>query len=96
MPLMRRGPGLVGTAARTAVAAGVAGRVRRRQEQRWADQDYAQEPQAYQEQAPPAAVAPPAAAPDYVAELERLAQLRDSGVISAEDFEAKKKQLLGI
>jgi hypothetical protein len=31
-----------------------------------------------------------------VAELQKLAQLRDSGVISAEDFEAKKKQLLGI
>jgi hypothetical protein len=92
MPLMRRGPGLVGTAARTAVAAGVAGRVRRRQEQRWAEQDYgAQEP-------PPAAAPapPPAAEPDYVAELQRLAQLRDSGVISAEDFEAKKKQILGI
>jgi Short C-terminal domain len=36
------------------------------------------------------------AAPDYTAELERLAQLRDQGVITSEDFEAKKKQLLGI
>ena len=35
-------------------------------------------------------------APDYTAELEHLAKLRDEGVISAEDFEAKKKQLLGI
>ena len=34
--------------------------------------------------------------PDYTAELEKLAKLRDEGVISAEDFEAKKKQLLGI
>ena len=33
---------------------------------------------------------------DYTAELEKLAKLRDEGVISAEDFEAKKKQLLGI
>ena len=87
MPLMRRGPGLVGTAARTAVAAGVAGRVRRRQDQRWAEQD----PQ-------PAAAPPPvpAAQTDYVAELQKLAQLRDSGVISPEDFEAKKQQILGI
>jgi Short C-terminal domain len=38
--------------------------------------------------------APPA--PGYAAELEQLAQLRDQGVITAEDFEAKKKQLLGI
>jgi hypothetical protein len=45
----------------------------------------------------PAAPEPPAPAqPDYVAELERLAQLRDQGVITAEDFDAKKKQLLGI
>jgi membrane protease subunit (stomatin/prohibitin family) len=35
-------------------------------------------------------------AQDYTAELERLAQLRDQGVITAEDFEAKKHQLLGI
>jgi hypothetical protein len=42
----------------------------------------------------PAAAAP--AAPGYAAELEQLAQLRDQGVITAEDFEAKKKQILGI
>ena len=36
------------------------------------------------------------AAPDYTAELEKLAKLRDDGVITAEDFEAKKRQLLGI
>jgi hypothetical protein len=34
--------------------------------------------------------------PNYVAELEQLAQLRDRGVITADDFETKKKQLLGI
>ena len=38
----------------------------------------------------------PAAAPTYATELEQLAQLRDQGVITSEDFEAKKKQLLGI
>ena len=32
----------------------------------------------------------------YAAELEKLVQLRDHGVITAEDFEAKKKQILGI
>ena len=43
------------------------------------------------------AAPPPAPAePDYAAELEKLAQLRDQGVITAEDFEAKKKQILGI
>jgi hypothetical protein len=34
--------------------------------------------------------------PGYVGELERLAQLRDQGILSEEEFEAKKKQLLGI
>ena len=91
MPLVRRGPGLVGTAARAGVAAGVAGRVQHRQQQRWAPQDQP----AGEQQAPPPAAAP-AAEPDYAAELEKLAQLRDQGVITAEDFEAKKKQLLGI
>jgi len=98
MPLMRRGPGLVRGAARVGVAAGVAGRVRHHQDQKWAAQDQA----AYEQEAPQAAPAPaPAAAPasgggDYTAELEKLAKLRDEGVITAEDFEAKKKQLLGV
>jgi len=32
----------------------------------------------------------------YLDELERLAALRDQGIITQEDFEAKKKQLLGL
>jgi hypothetical protein len=39
---------------------------------------------------------PPPSEPEYVGELERLSQLRDQGIISNEDFEAKKKQILGI
>jgi len=34
--------------------------------------------------------------PSYLEELEKLAQLRDQGVITDEEFEAKKKQLLGL
>ena len=45
---------------------------------------------------PEPAPAQAAAEPDYVSELERLAQLRDQGVITAEDFDAKKQQLLGL
>jgi membrane protease subunit (stomatin/prohibitin family) len=96
MPLMRRGPGLVGTAARVGVAAGVAGRVNHRQQQKWAAQDQEQYDQ-QMAQAPPPAAAPAAPAePDYATELAKLAQLRDQGVITADDFEAKKKQILGI
>ena len=53
----------------------------------------------YDEPAPQSYAPPPPAAPaepDYVAELAKLAQLRDQGIISSEDFEAKKKQILGI
>jgi putative oligomerization/nucleic acid binding protein len=48
-----------------------------------------------QEEAYDEAPAAPAQA-DYTVELERLAQLRDQGVITAEDFDAKKRQLLGL
>jgi hypothetical protein len=44
------------------------------------------------------AAAPPAAPeqPDYAAELEQLAQLKAQGILTDEEFEAKKKQILGI
>jgi hypothetical protein len=44
-----------------------------------------------------AASAPSATSePEYVGELERLAQLREQGILSEEEFEAKKRQILGI
>jgi hypothetical protein len=43
-----------------------------------------------------AQTAPPAQQPSYLDELERLAALRDQGIITNEDFEAKKRQLLDI
>jgi Short C-terminal domain len=104
----RRGPGLVGMAARTAVVAGtataVSGRVARRQQRKYADQDAAYtETQAaavergVEQEYAQAAPAPAAAAePDYVAELEKLAQLKNQGILSDEEFEAKKKQVLGL
>ena len=58
-----------------------------------------------QTSAAPTAVATPEAQPaavptgpegSYLDELERLGALRDQGIISDEDFEAKKKQLLGL
>ena len=47
---------------------------------------------------PAAAPAPvePAAKASYLEELEDLAALRDQGIISDEEFEAKKGQLLGL
>jgi hypothetical protein len=46
------------------------------------------------EAAPPPAAAP--AEPDYAAELQKLASLHQQGIIDDEEFEAKKKQILGI
>ena len=94
----RRGPGLVRMAASTAVIAGTAGAVRHRQEQKYAAQDQAAYDQQMAAQQAAAAQAAPAApaAPDYAAELEQLAQLKAQGILTEEEFEAKKKQILGI
>jgi membrane protease subunit (stomatin/prohibitin family) len=86
----RRGPGLVRAAATTAVVAGTAGAVRHRQEERYARQDQ----QAYEQQAAQVSAAP--AEEDYTAELEKLAQLKAQGILTEEEFAAKKRQLLGI
>ena len=90
----RRGPGLVRAAATTAVVAGTAGAVRHRQDQKYAAQDQA----AYDQQMAAQQAAAPAApaGPDYAAELEQLAQLKAQGILTEEEFEAKKKQILGI
>ena len=105
--MMRRGgPGLVRGVARTAVVAGtasaVAGRVQHRQNEKWAAQESQQQQAAYEQQVAyeqqmqaQAAAAPPAE-PDYVAELEKLSQLKNQGILTEEEFQAKKKQLLGI
>ena len=42
------------------------------------------------------AAAAPAAQESYLDELERLADLRDRGILSDEEFEAKKRQVLGL
>jgi hypothetical protein len=94
-------PGLVRAMARTAVVAGtataVSNRVSRRQYGRWAEQAEQQEAEAaYQAQQAAPPPAEPAAEPDYMAELEQLAKLRDQGIVSEEEFETKKRQLLGL
>ena len=52
------------------------------------------------EEEPVEAAAPSSASaapePEYIAELERLAQLREQGIVNEEEFQAKKKQLLGL
>ena len=98
MPFGRRGPGLVRAAATTAVVAGTAGAVRHRQDEKYAAQDqaaYDQQVAAQQAAAQQAAPAAPAE-PDYAAELEKLAELKAQGILTEEEFQAKKAQVLGI
>jgi len=96
--MMRRmgRPGLVGTMARTAVVAGtataVAGGVHRRQEQKAAT---AQQAQSAPPEPPPApASAPPSSEVDITTELAKLAEMKNSGLLSDEEFAAAKAKLL--
>jgi hypothetical protein len=102
--------GLIGGIARTAVIAGtataVSNRVSRRQANRWAGENQAAEQQQYQQAPPPQYQAPapqyqapPPAAPaedDVYEQLKKLSKLKDAGVLTEEEFAAKKAQLLGI
>jgi hypothetical protein len=93
--------------ARTAVIAGtasaVSGRVQRHQQEKWAGQEqeqYEQQVQAEQaaayQQQMAAQQAPAGGGDDTVAQLQQLAQLKDQGILTEEEFAAKKKQILGI
>ena len=98
-------PGLVGMAARTAVVAGtataVSGGVARRQNAR-ADakaaeqqQQYAPPPQEYVEAAPaPAPAAPEASTDDLIAQLKKLGELKEAGVLDDAEFQVAKAKLL--
>ena len=95
-------PGLLRGVARTAVVAGtataVSGRVQRRQAEKFADRDAniaAQREEAYQQTVPQQA-APPAeeTGGDMVEQLERLAELKDKGILTDEEFAAQKAKIL--
>ena len=95
--MMRRRGGLVRGVARTAVVAGtataVSGRVRRRQDAKWSEQEQAE----YEQQTAAApAPAPAPAESDDMAELQQLADLHAQGILTDEEFAAKKAQILGI
>lgn len=95
--VIRRGPGLVGTMARTAVIAGTAsatmGAVSHRQQQKYQKQAAAQQQAAAQAQ--PGQQATGVSDSD-VAELQKLAELQKQGIITQEEFDAKKKAILGL
>jgi hypothetical protein len=98
-------PGLLRAVGRTAVVAGtataVSNRVSRRQANRWNQQEEAQyyeqqqqqqyyePPQQYAQPAPA-----PAAAPDPIEQLQKLADLKNQGILTEAEFEAQKAKIL--
>lgn len=108
MPGLLRGVARTAVVAGTATA--VSGRVQRRQAEKYADRDAgiaAERTQSYEEQMAAAAPAPAAPAPapapaapslsttDLVTQLKSLAELRDQGILTEEEFAAQKAKLLG-
>ncbi|MBA8816959.1 hemolysin activation/secretion protein [Microbacterium halimionae] len=102
-------PGLLGLAARTAVVAGtanaVSGGMRRSQENRSMQQQQAEAYEAQEQQiamqaaaaqavAQQQPVAPAAPALDLVAEIQKLAALKDAGILDGAEFAAAKAKLL--
>ena len=82
-------------------ASAVSNRVSRRQSERWAAQGRVQpgymapvggEPAA---PPPPPAPAPSAPAADPIAQLKELAELRQQGILTDEEFAAQKAKILG-
>jgi hypothetical protein len=104
-------PGLLRGVARTAVVAGtataVSGRVQRRQAEKFADRDaqiYADRAEAYQQATAPAEPPPPPppapapaapAGPDVIQQLKDLADLKNQGILTEEEFAQQKAKLLG-
>jgi len=93
-------PGLLRGVVRTAAVAGtataVSNRVSRRQGERWAQQDapaYAEPAPTYAAPAPAPAPAAPAA--DPIQQLKDLADLKNQGILTDEEFAAQKAKILG-
>ena len=100
-------PGLLRGVARTAVAAGtftaVSNRVSRRQAKRWgartpSSQQAPPPPQQYQQAPPPQyyqqPAPPPPPPPDPIAQLKELAELKNQGILTEDEFAAQKAKLL--
>lgn len=88
MPGLLRGIGR--TAAIAGTASAVGGRVRHRQEKKWAEQ----EAPPVQEAPPPAAAAPQGGGASALDQLKQLGELKEQGVLTEAEFAAQKAKLL--
>jgi len=91
-------PGLLRAVARTAVVAGtataVSNRVSRRQANRWQQQGsdpYGQQAPVEQE---PRYEEPPPPQQDMISQLKDLAELKDQGILTEQEFAAQKARVL--
>jgi outer membrane murein-binding lipoprotein Lpp len=108
----RRGPGLVGTMARTAVIAGTAtatvgavsgankqkAAVQQQTSQQLSDLQAQQDVLAAQQQAMAAEAQAPAmnSFDEQLVQIQKLSMLMEQGLLTEEEFQAKKRQVLGI
>ncbi|MEO8907984.1 MAG: hypothetical protein ABI310_07905 [Microbacteriaceae bacterium] len=83
---------LLRTAARATVATRVIGSTHRRQQQRWAAEDAAAAPAPVEETLAPAVAS--TGTTTTLEQLTQLGQLRDSGVLTAEESETQKQRIL--
>ena len=90
--MLRRGRPILRTAAIVGTASAVSGSVQHRQQKKYAEQDAA----AQQQYAQPAPAPAAAAEPDLTTQLQQLGELHSQGILTDEEFSAKKAQLLGI
>jgi hypothetical protein len=85
MPLLR---GVARTAVVAGTATAVSNRVSRRQAERWSAEDQ----QDYDQAPPPQPAAAPE--PDKLEQLQKLGELKASGVLTDAEFEAQKAKIL--
>ena len=99
--------GMARTAVVAGTATAVSNRVSRRQANRWSQNDqsaYAEEPApppqyaqpqyAQPQYVQPQYVAPAPAAPDPIEQLKGLAELKEQGILTEEEFQAEKAKIL--
>ena len=96
MPFQRRRP--IARMATTAVVAGTAAHMGAKSAQRSAEADQAEEapPAPMDEAAEPEAAAPEADVNTQIEQVKQLAALKDQGILTEEEFAAKKAQILGL